>query len=124
MATAATLPAADAVADVALTGTVAGTLYFATGSAALPNDAGLVVAEVHDVAAAQPQMKLLISGFHDDTGGAAANALLAKERAKGVREALVAAGVDGGRIVMRKPELMVGGGDDAQARRVEVRATE
>jgi outer membrane protein OmpA-like peptidoglycan-associated protein len=116
--------APDELKDVELTGVVAGTLYFATGSAALANDAGVVLSAIRDVAAADSKRNLLISGFHDATGDPTRNAELAKERAKAVREALVAAGVDRARIVMRKPEVLVGGADNAEARRVEVRAVD
>jgi outer membrane protein OmpA-like peptidoglycan-associated protein len=118
------MPQVDEMKDVALTGVVAGTLFFASGSAALPADAGVVLAAVRDVAAAQPGRNLLISGFHDATGDPVKNADLAKERAKAVREALVSAGVDRARLVMRKPESTTGEGDNPQARRVEIRAVE
>ena len=118
------LVALDEMKDVALSGVVAGTLYFASGSAALANDAGIAISAMRDVAAADTKRTLLVSGFHDATGYPDKNAELAKERAKAVREALVAAGVDRARIVMRKPELTVGGADNAEARRVEVRAVE
>jgi outer membrane protein OmpA-like peptidoglycan-associated protein len=121
---AAALPALDDMKDVALSGVVAGTLYFASGSAALANDAGIAINAIRDVAAANTGRNLLVSGFHDATGDPARNAELAKERAKTVREALVAAGVDRARIVMRKPESLVGSTDNAEARRVEVRAVE
>ncbi len=118
------MPMADEMKDVELTGVVAGTLYFASGSAALANDAGVTLSAIRDVAAADSKRNLLISGFHDATGDPAKNAELAKERAKAVREALVAAGVERERIVMRKPEVLVGSADNAEARRVEVRAVE
>lgn len=120
----AAMPDPDAMVDVALTGVVAGTLYFATGSAQLPPDHGVVLAAVRDVAAAEPGKNLLISGFHDATGDPAQNAVLAKDRAKAVREALVQLGVDRARLVMRKPEQTTGDGTNAEARRVEVRAVD
>ena len=123
-AVAAVLPQIDEMKDVALTGVVAGTLYFASGSAVLPADAGVVLNGVRDVAATDTKRNLLISGFHDATGDPAKNAELAKERAKAVREALVSLGVDRARLVMRKPESTAGGADNAEARRVEVRAVE
>ena len=126
-AAAAAMPQADEMKDVPLTGVVAGTLFFASGSAVLPADTGVVLAAVRDVAAAEPRRNLLISGFHDATGDPAKNAELAKERAKAVREALASLGVERARLVMRKPESTSGGttlGDDPQARRVEIRAVE
>lgn len=129
VAAAAAAPAAaqlalDEMKDVALTGVVAGNLYFASGSAALGSDAGVVISAIRDVAAADTKRNLLVSGFHDATGDPAKNAELAKQRAKTVRDALVAAGVDRARIVMRKPEVLVGSSDNAEARRVEVRAVD
>ena len=121
---AAALPQLDEMKDVALTGVVAGTLYFASGSAVLPADAGAVLTAVRDVATAEPSRNLLISGFHDATGDPAKNAELAKERAKAVRESLASLGVDRARMVMRKPESTTGGADNAEARRVEIRAVE
>jgi outer membrane protein OmpA-like peptidoglycan-associated protein len=118
------LPEAEKLVDVALTGEVVGTLYFASGSSALAADAGVAMAAIVHAAAQNPGKNLLISGFHDATGDAAKNAELAKERAKAVREALVAVGVERARLVMRKPELTTGGADNAEARRVEVRAVD
>ncbi len=122
-AAAAALPQVDrdTLSDAPLAGVVVGTLYFASGSAAMAADAGVALAAIRDAAAAAPGKNLTISGFHDATGGAALNAELAKQRAKAVREALVTQGVDRARLVMRKPELTTGGTDDQQARRVEVR---
>jgi outer membrane protein OmpA-like peptidoglycan-associated protein len=111
----------DTLSDAPLAGVVVGTLYFASGSAGIAADAGVALAAIRDAAAGAPGKNLTISGFHDATGGAALNAELAKQRAKAVREALVAQGVDRARLVMRKPELTTGGADDQQARRVEVR---
>jgi cytochrome c oxidase subunit II len=61
-----------------------------------------------------------ISGFHDKTGSAEANAELAKNRAKSVREVLRASGLAEDRILMDKPQETTGGADDKEARRVEV----
>lgn len=118
------LPQADEMKDVALSGVVAGNLYFASGSAVLGSDAGAVISTIRDMAAADTKRNLLLSGFHDATGDAVKNAELAKARAKAVREALAAAGVDRARMVMRKPEVLVGSNNNAEARRVEVRAVE
>lgn len=114
--------AADEVLiDAPLEGDVAGKLYFATGAAALPDDAAATVAAIKAAAEAAGSRKLVLSGFHDSTGDPAKNAELAKERAKAVRAALVAAGLPADRIALRKPESTTGSGDDKEARRVEVR---
>jgi cytochrome c oxidase subunit 2 len=72
-----------------------------------------------DFAKANPDTRIAISGFHDATGSAAANAELAKNRAKAVRDALEAAGIAEDRIELRKPEVTTGEGGPAEARRVE-----
>jgi photosynthetic reaction center cytochrome c subunit len=97
-------------------------LYFGVGSPALeaPQAEGLktVVASLK----AQPAAKATISGFHSAAGTLAQNQELAKQRAFGVRDALVAAGVDAGRIALAKPQQTSAnvGGEDPTARRVEV----
>jgi outer membrane protein OmpA-like peptidoglycan-associated protein len=64
---------------------------------------------------------VLLSGYHDETGGAAVNAEVAKDRAVAVKDALVAAGLAADKVKMRKPAVTLGGADPAEARRVEVR---
>lgn len=112
---------ADAFIEGPLAGDLAGTLHFAVGAAALPDDAAAAIAAIKAAADAAPGRQLVLSGFHDATGDPARNAELAKERAKSVRAALQATGLDPGRIALRKPESTTGSGDDRQARRVEVR---
>jgi outer membrane protein OmpA-like peptidoglycan-associated protein len=112
---------ADVLIEGPLAGDVAGTLYFASGAAALPDDAAAAVAAIKAAADAAPGRKIVLSGFHDASGDPAKNAELAKDRAKAVRAALQAAGIDAGRLALRKPESTTGDGNDRQARRVEVR---
>jgi outer membrane protein OmpA-like peptidoglycan-associated protein len=117
----AALAAADALLDAPLSGELAGTLYFASGVAALGEDmAEPLKALAAAVQAAAPR-KVVLSGFHDATGDPAKNAELAKQRAKAVREALKAAGVAAERIALRRPESTTGDGTNQEARRVEVR---
>jgi outer membrane protein OmpA-like peptidoglycan-associated protein len=111
----------DTLADVPLTGDLAGTIFFATGQAALPSDAKNSLEVIRAAAVAAPNKRVVLSGFHDATGDPAKNAELAKERAKGVREALTKAGVPATRIVLRKPESTTGEGSNQEARRVEAR---
>jgi outer membrane protein OmpA-like peptidoglycan-associated protein len=113
--------AGDVFIDAPLTGTIAGTLYFAVGKAELPADAPAVLGAIKATAG---DKKLLISGFHDATGDPAFNAELAKNRAKAVRAALQAAGIDPARTLLRKPESTTGDGSNQEARRVEVRLAE
>ena len=111
--------AGDVFVDAPLTGTVAGTLYFAIGKAELPADAPAALGAIKQ--AAGSSKKLLISGFHDATGDPAMNAELAKNRAKAVRAAMQTEGIAPERTVLRKPESTTGDGSNQEARRVEVR---
>lgn len=93
--------------------------YFAVGKSDVAAGAKEALAEA--VAAAQAGKMLVISGFHDSTGGAALNAELAKKRAFAVRDALLAEGVAEGSITLQKPEAMPNThGSDPNARRVDV----
>ena len=92
--------------------------YFGSGMAEIAVGANEALADV--VAGVAAGKKAIVSGFHDDTGGAAINAELAKQRAFAVRDALIALGVDEARIELNKPEQMQASGTNAQARRVEV----
>jgi outer membrane protein OmpA-like peptidoglycan-associated protein len=73
-------------------------INFATGSSTLqPTDRE----EINEMAAAlkqHPTARVRLVGFADAAGAANANASLGKWRADGVKEALVAAGVQGDRI--------------------------
>ncbi|MFM9834743.1 MAG: OmpA family protein [Methylophilaceae bacterium] len=95
-------------------------LYFDTGKTALKSTASSELAPIVDWLKANANAKAIISGFHDPRGDQTFNELLAKNRAKAVREALKAAGIDEARIEMRKPQNIEGGADLAEARRVEV----
>lgn len=125
-ASAAAAPAAPAVVDLApalATGPgvpEAVKLYFDVGKAELPADAATQIQPLVAYLAATPAAKLGISGFHDSTGDAAANAELARNRALAARAALTAAGVAEDRIILVKPRETAGGADEREARRVEV----
>ena len=115
-----TVEEADVV-EIAPVGEALLKLYFDVGQADLSAASQAELARVVEAAAAQPAMIVLVSGFHDATGNAAQNAELAKQRATGVKQALVAAGLAPERVKLRKPETALGGGDAAEARRVELR---
>jgi outer membrane protein OmpA-like peptidoglycan-associated protein len=119
-AVAAPAAAADAARVVVEGGVVK--FYFATGKADLAVDlsADVQAALNEAAAAAKAGKKLVVSGFHDSTGDAAVNAELAKQRAMTVQAVLVNLGVDAAAVELKKPEEMLGGTDNAQARRVEV----
>jgi len=93
--------------------------YFATGSADLAPRAAEALAAV--IKGVESGRKAVVSGFHDTTGDAAINAELAKKRAETVRDVLVGLGVPAGRIDLQKPAVTAGSGNNAEARRVEVK---
>ena len=110
-------PAADQ-ADVAYKDAVA-TFYFATGKSDVATNADKVVADL--IAAGKNGKKLVVSGYTDSTGNAAANAELSKKRAQAVRAFLEKQGVNAKNIELRKPEnTTAAAGNNAQGRRVEV----
>ncbi len=95
-------------------------LYFDTGKTALPGDADATLAPIVEWLKSHDTAKAVLSGYHDSRGNKAVNEELAYNRAKAVQAALITAGIDVMRIEMRKPESVDGGGDLAEARRVEV----
>ena len=110
--------------DGPLEGDVVGTVYFAIGQSVLPDGALVALDKAIQAVKDEPQRRVVLSGFHDASGAAALNAELAKERAKTVRAALVAEGVDAARIALRKPDVTLGDGAAPEARRVEIRLVE
>jgi membrane fusion protein (multidrug efflux system) len=64
--------------------------------------------------------QIVITGYADKTGNAAANVALAKKRAQAVRDELVALGVEPKRILMQAPVDVTGAGSSNEARRVDV----
>ena len=95
-------------------------LYFDTGKTALKEESDASLAPIIAWLNAHPESKAVISGFHDPRGNLKANEDLAYNRAKAAQAALITAGVDVLRIEFVKPEATDGGGDLAEARRVEV----
>lgn len=96
-------------------------IYFDTGVTTLPADATLELAPVLAALEAQTDARVLLSGFHDETGAADVNVAVARDRAISVRDALLAAGVAADRVLLRRPAVALGGADADEARRVEVR---
>ena len=92
--------------------------YFASAKAELAAGANEALADV--VKGVAEGKKAVVSGFHDATGDAAANAELAKQRAYAVRDALKGLGVAEDKIELKKPEETTASGNNAEARRVEV----
>ena len=120
----ATVVAGDAAATDALVtrGDARGAdVYFASGSAQLPVEAGSALDGVIKSMQADSAAKAVVSGFHDASGNAEVNAELSKQRAQNVRDVMAAAGIDPARIDLEKPVVTTGTGDAASARRVEIR---
>jgi outer membrane protein OmpA-like peptidoglycan-associated protein len=115
---------ADALLEGPISGELVGKLYFESGMDALPADATPQVESALKALMGTPTRKIVLSGFHDVTGDTKVNAELAKRRAQAVRMALVAAGADIKRVLLRKPESTTGEGSLQEARRVEIRVVE
>ena len=91
--------------------------YFATGQATPHPDGGRALAVI--ASGVQAGRTAVISGYVDNTGSAAANEQIARQRAVAVRDLLKTLGVPDDRIELAKPaDIQAGSG--AQARRVEV----
>ncbi|MBS0512030.1 MAG: OmpA family protein [Proteobacteria bacterium] len=114
-------PAVQEFAEVDEVGEALAKIYFNLGQTELPADASASIATVVAALQAEPAKHALLSGYHDETGGAAVNAEVAKNRALSVRKALVDAGIPAERVLMRRPAVTLGGADAAEARRVEIR---
>ena len=93
--------------------------YFATGSADLAPGAAEALAVV--IKGIESGRKAVISGFHDTTGDPKINEELAKLRAQTVRDVLVGLGVSADKVNLLKPAISAGSGNNAEARRVEVK---
>ena len=94
--------------------------YFEVDQSELPVAREGSLEAVIEYLKANPTAVATVSGYHDPTGDAAYNEELAKNRAITVRDAMMAAGVPESQIEMVKPIVTTGGGDLAEARRVEV----
>jgi photosynthetic reaction center cytochrome c subunit len=110
-------PAAVAVAEAA--GVLPARVLFESGK----KDIGAEGMKAIELALAEMKkdavLKVDVSGFADKSGNPEKNLELAKQRAIAVRDALLARGVDKSRVNLKKPEFVVGG-NDADARRVEI----
>lgn len=94
-------------------------VFFETGSAAIGADGQKKIGSAADLIK-KDAVKVDITGYTDKTGDLAKNEELAKERAKAVRDALVAAGVAEANITMKPPAFVTGGDNNEVARRVEI----
>jgi membrane fusion protein, multidrug efflux system len=113
--------AAASVAKAA-TPTSNASIYFPQGQATLDTNAQRAL-RVAAAAYVGIGTQILITGYADKTGNAAANLDLAKKRAVAVRDELVHLGVDPRRIVLAPPTSVTGTGSDDEARRVDIAVT-
>jgi len=97
-------------------------LYFAVGSPTLTDEGVKGIDQLAAVVRANPDAKVTVSGYHSASGDLVQNQELAKQRAFAVRDALKAAGVAEGRVVLEKPLSAEANlaGEDPKARRVEL----
>ncbi len=105
--------AADAAGDFP-----AAKVLFDTGKADVGAEGQAAVRAVADYLKAHAGAKVQLSGFTDTTGDAAANAVLAKQRAEAVQAVLKAAGVADDAVVLFKPEASAQAGNPDEARAV------
>ena len=119
-APAAAAPVAAPAAAAAPAPAVPAAVLFGTNQATLSDEGKKAVADVAEHLKANASAKVALTGYTDKAGNLAQNMELAKQRAVGVRDALVAAGVAKDRIQMKPPETVEAGGDAKQARRVDI----
>jgi K(+)-stimulated pyrophosphate-energized sodium pump len=96
-------------------------VHFNSGSDTISEAGNRIVDSYATAMKANADAKAELSGYADPTGDAQKNLELAKARAMVVRDALVAKGVAAERIALVKPtDVIVGQGNDADARRVDI----
>jgi membrane fusion protein (multidrug efflux system) len=94
-------------------------VHFAPGKATLDAEAMRILKSLMPAMKAGPN-PIDVTGYADGTGNHAANVELARRRATGVRDALVAEGIPADRVRLKAPQDVTGTGDDREARRVEI----
>ncbi len=92
---------------------------FESGKSDVPAGSEASIKAAADFLKANPNAKLLLSGFVDSTGSPEQNKELSKQRAMKVRDAIVAAGAPEAQLVLQKPEDITAGQGD-EARRVDL----
>ena len=119
-------PAAEVVAPAAAvaagaTGALPAAVYYDSGKATASAEGKTSLDAVIAHLKTNADAKVEVTGYTDKAGNLAANMELAKQRAVGVRDALMAAGVAKERISMKPPATAEAGGDGKQARRVDIK---
>lgn len=94
-------------------------VYFDVGQTALGPDSQTTLTTFAE-RIKQAGVKVNITGYADATGDPVKNAEIAKERAKAVRGALLAAGVADSSINLQPPANITGGASTMEARRVDI----
>jgi len=112
-------PPAAAPAPATMMAGLPTAVFFETGSAMIGEEGRKKIASAAELIK-KDGMKVDITGYTDKTGDLAKNEELAKERAKAVREVLMAAGVAEANITMKPPAFVTGGDNNEVARRVEI----
>ena len=120
-APAAEAPAAPAAAAPSATTALPAVVIFDSGKAAANADGMKMLSDVIEYLKANASAKIEVTGYTDKAGNLAANMELAKQRAVGVRDALMAGGIAKDRITMKPPATVEAGGDPKQARRVDIK---
>lgn len=100
-------------------------VYFDVGKSDVTKDLSNAASGIKDYVGAHPGTTVVVAGYNDPTGDAAANAALSKRRAEEVSKALQATGIPATSIKLVKPADTTGTGDtNAESRRVDVTVTQ
>jgi membrane fusion protein, multidrug efflux system len=94
-------------------------VHFAFNQSVLDESATRVIAGMA-AALAGTADRIEITGYADGKGAPGNNDKIVARRARAVRDALVAGGVEETRIVLKEPAVITGSGSDDEARRVEI----
>jgi membrane fusion protein (multidrug efflux system) len=112
--------AAAAAEGKASTALLPARVHFAFRQVTLDEKARATVSRVA-AALKGSQETVELTGYADKRGSTERNLKIAEERAKAVRDALVASGVEEARVVLKPSNVITGSGSDDEARRVEIK---
>jgi outer membrane protein OmpA-like peptidoglycan-associated protein len=99
---------------------IVGLVFFDVDKAEPSSDVTMLLRPALRMSQVMPASKLIVAGYYDAGGDAAAGAELARRRAAAVRNALVASGIGAQRIELAGPLAIAGGAEGRDAHRVEV----